>query len=179
MSMLSRRMLLDLQSHTKTSKMLRHGTKVKSLVPGMGRQVSTKVTCNEGKGMRKRETFRTSRAQAECNIFSRPSFSRRGRMAPSERRTRPAARNDLAVPSLCICLLFVSVLLLVCVVQGLPIKIPKAGSLRQWSTFLTTKKVLRYDACAVKSDFCFAAHEKTGYNAAEVRFDSACVRYPW
>ena len=71
MSMLSRRMVLDLQSHT--SKTLRHGTKVKSLVPGMGRQVGTKVTCNDGKGMRKRKTFRTS--QAEGNIFSRPSSS--------------------------------------------------------------------------------------------------------
>ena len=49
MSMLSRRMVLDLQSHTKTSKTLPHGTKVKSLVPGMGRHVGTKVTCNEGK----------------------------------------------------------------------------------------------------------------------------------
>ena len=68
------RMMLDLQSHTqshtKTSKPLRHGTKVKSLVPGMGRQVGTKVTCNEGKGMRKRETFRMS--QAEGNSASGP-----------------------------------------------------------------------------------------------------------
>ena len=31
---------------------------------------------------------------------------------------------------------------------------PNAGSRRQWSAFLTTKKVLQYDACAVKSDFC-------------------------
>ena len=38
-----------------------------------GRQVGTKVTYNEGKGMRKTETFRTS--QAEGDIFSRPSFS--------------------------------------------------------------------------------------------------------
>ena len=61
------------QSHTKTSKTLWHGAKVKRLVLGMGRQVGTKVTCNEGKGMRKRETFRTS--QVEGSIFSRPSFS--------------------------------------------------------------------------------------------------------
>ena len=45
MSMLSRRMLFDLQSYTKTSETLRHGTKVNSLVPGIGRQVDTKVTC--------------------------------------------------------------------------------------------------------------------------------------
>ena len=54
--------------HTKTSKTLRHGTEVKGLVPGMGRQVGAKGTCNEGKGMRKRETFRTS--QAEGNKLS-------------------------------------------------------------------------------------------------------------
>ena len=40
---------------TKTCKTLRRGrstrTKVKSLVPGMGRQVGTKIACNEGKGM--------------------------------------------------------------------------------------------------------------------------------
>ena len=75
-------------------------------------------------------------------------------MAPSERRIRPAASNDLVVPSLCICLLFVSVPLLVSVILGLTIIILNAGSRRQWSAFLTTKKVLRYDACAVKSDFC-------------------------
>ena len=44
------------QRHAKT---LGRGTKVKSPVPA-GRQVGTKSTCNEGKGMRKRETFRTT-----------------------------------------------------------------------------------------------------------------------
>ena len=57
-------------------------------------------------------------------------------MVPSKHRIRPAASNDLAVPSLCFCLLFVSVPL--CVVRDF-------GSRRQWSAFLTTKKVLRYD----------------------------------
>ena len=76
-------------------------------------------------------------------------------MVPSKHRIRPAASNDLAVPSLCICLLFVSVPLLVSVILGLTIIILNAGSRRQWSAFLTTKKVLRYDACAVKSDFCW------------------------
>ena len=50
-----------LQRHAKT---LGRGTKVKSPVPA-GRQVGTKSTCNKGKGMRKRETFRTT----EGNIF--------------------------------------------------------------------------------------------------------------
>ena len=80
-------------------------------------------------------------------------------MVPSKHRIRPAASNDLAVPSLCICLLFVSVPLLVSVILGLTIIILNAGSRRQWSAFLTTKKVLRYDACAVKSDFCWVRIE--------------------
>ena len=50
-----------IQRHAKT---LGRGTKVKSPVPA-GRQVGTKFKCNEGKGMRKRETFRTT----EGNIF--------------------------------------------------------------------------------------------------------------
>ena len=75
-------------------------------------------------------------------------------MVPFKHRIRPTASNDLAVPSLCICLLFISVPLLVSVILGLTIIILNAGSRRQWSAFLTTKKVLRYDACAVKSDFC-------------------------
>ena len=77
-------------------------------------------------------------------------------MVPSKHRIRPAASNDLAVPSLCICLLFVSVPLLVSVILCLTIIVLNAGSRRQWSAFLTTKKVLRYDACAVKSDFCLS-----------------------
>ena len=56
-----------IQRHAKT---LGRGTKVKSPVPA-GRQVGTKFKCNEGKGMRKRETFRTT----EGNIFSLTSFS--------------------------------------------------------------------------------------------------------
>ena len=50
-----------IQRHAKT---LGRGTKVKSPVPA-GRQVGTKFKCNERKGMRKRETFRTT----EGNIF--------------------------------------------------------------------------------------------------------------
>ena len=50
-----------IQRHAKT---LGRGTKVKSPVPA-GRRVGTKFKCNEGKGMRKRETFRTT----EGNIF--------------------------------------------------------------------------------------------------------------
>ena len=56
-----------IQRHAKT---LGRGKKVKSPVPA-GRQVGTKFKCNEGKGMRKRETFRTT----EGNIFSLTSFS--------------------------------------------------------------------------------------------------------
>ena len=71
MSMLSRRHCSmwskHIQRHAKT---LGRGTKVKSPVPA-GRQVGTESTCNEGKGMRKRETFRTT----EGNIFSLTSFS--------------------------------------------------------------------------------------------------------
>ena len=81
-------------------------------------------------------------------------------MVPSEHWIRPAASNDLAVPSLCICLLFVSVPLLVSVILCLTIIVLNAGSRRQWSAFLTTKKVLRYDACAVKSDFCSSNADK-------------------
>ena len=44
-----------IQRHAKT---FRRGTKFKSLVPG--RQVGTRVTCNGGKGIRKRGAFRTS-----------------------------------------------------------------------------------------------------------------------
>ena len=57
-------------------------------------------------------------------------------MVPSKNRIRPAASNDLAVPSLC--LLFASVPLLVSVILGLTIIILNAGSQRQWSAFLTT-----------------------------------------
>ena len=65
MSMMSRRHCSicskHIQRHAKT---LGCGTKVESPVPA-SRQVGAKFTCNEGKGMRKRETFRT----IEGNIF--------------------------------------------------------------------------------------------------------------
>ena len=65
MSILSRRHCSMCSKHIqKHAKTLGRGTKVKGPVPA-GRQVGTKSTCNEGKGMRKRETFRTT----EGNIF--------------------------------------------------------------------------------------------------------------
>ena len=93
-------------------------------------------------------------------------------MVPSKHRIRPAAINDLAVPSLCICLLFVSVPLLVSVILCLAIIVLNAGSRRQWSAFLTTKKVLRYDACAVKSDFCcMPEHAEHGAASSQPKLD--------
>ena len=117
----------------------------------LGRQVGTEVTCNEGTRMRKRETFRKS----EGNLFSLTSFSivaEWHHLSIESDQPRAMTWLFLFVHLPSIHFSTSSGLRDFC---GLTIIIPNAGSRRQWSTFLTTKKVLRYDACAVKSDLCY------------------------
>ena len=149
MSMLSRTMLLDLQANTKTCK------DVPAWYKGQesgwaGKWVQrSHVTREHGWGNEKRSE------SLKVTFFSLTSFSSVAEWHHlSIESDQPRAMTWLFLfvhlPS--IHFSTSSGLRDFC---GLTIIIPNAGSRRQWSTFLTTKKVLRYDACAVKSDLCY------------------------